>query len=76
VSDSRDTREPSLSWDIFCDVTGRKWTAIIYKHSPPDFDGEKVWQRSNMRTSHNAEVAAEAAHQRLIKKLGAGVRNG
>ncbi len=61
-------RKPELSADIFSDVTGKKWTAIIRKHPANGGNGVIVWQRENMRTQNNAEMAMEAAYQRLSVK--------
>lgn len=48
-----------MAADIFCDATGKKWTATITNRHGV------VWQKSGMSSQHNAETAMEAAWQRL-----------
>lgn len=55
----------NLAADIFCDATGKKWTAVLTKYPPQGGDGIEVWRRSGMSSEHNATTAMEAAYSRL-----------
>lgn len=65
MSDNPTKPKRMLSADIFCDVTGKKWTAIIREHPAEGGEGTIAWKRENMRTQNNAEMAMEAAYGKL-----------
>lgn len=44
-----------LAADIYCDVTGKKWTAEIWR------GGKLIWRKTDMRTEYNAGTAMEVA---------------
>ena len=54
-----------LSADIYCDSTGKKWSAVIRQHPERGGKGVIVWQKHEMSTDYNATTAMEAAWQRL-----------
>jgi hypothetical protein len=56
-----------FSADIYCDVSGKQWSAVIRAHPANGGLGEIVWQRHAMRTQNNAEVAMEAAWNRWAR---------
>lgn len=60
--------EPNISVDIFCDASGKKWTAELREHPLDGGPGVVVWRREGMRSDYNATSAMEAARQRLLKK--------
>lgn len=57
-----------LSADIFCYVTGKKWSAIINKHPENGGNGTIVWERHGMRSERNSEFAMEAAWNKENEK--------
>ena len=50
----------NLSADIYCDFTGKKWSASISEHPRPDGAGTVIWEKHGMRSKHNAVTAMEA----------------
>ncbi len=58
----------NLSADVFCNVDGNKWTAVICSHPPQGGSGVEVWRKENMCSSYHAETAMEAAWRRLHRE--------
>lgn len=63
------SEEPrNLAADIYCDHSGKLWSAVITEHPHSGGPGQKVWERHNMRSEYNATGAMEAAWRRLQNK--------
>lgn len=57
--------EGRFSADVFCDASGKRWTAVIRRHPKDGGWGMVFWKRTGMRSQHNADAAMEAAWTRL-----------
>lgn len=55
----------NLAADVYCDATGKKWTARITRLLPGVLKPIVVWERTDMRSQWNAETAMDAAWNRL-----------